>query len=177
MAHCGKGRSLRVRGRSALVQHFLAAAIHLIYTHFRADKDITDAFVYLRKITGGRGGGQRRASPGDISQTPEQPSKMITVILVVCAVFGLTVSESKIDTMCLRTKGMSESHHHIQWRGTSPHVYQTKELVCLGDNLNHSTDVSIEVDRRIRNAWYSFRKYTLECTTDLALPSSSKSGC
>ena len=31
------------------------------------------------------------------------------VIVVVCAAFGLTVSEAKIEIMCLRAKGMPES--------------------------------------------------------------------
>ena len=35
-------------------------------------------------------------------------------------------------------------------------------FVYLGGNVNHNADLSIEVDRRIRNAWCSFRKYTLE---------------
>ena len=39
---------------------------------------------------------------------------------------------------------------------------QTKEFVYLGGNVNHNADLSIEVSRRIRNAWCSFRKYTLE---------------
>ena len=39
---------------------------------------------------------------------------------------------------------------------------QTTEFVYLGKNVNHDADMSIEVDRRIRNAWRSFRKYTLE---------------
>ena len=39
---------------------------------------------------------------------------------------------------------------------------QTSEFVYLGGNVNHNADLSIEVDRRIRNAWCSFRKYTLE---------------
>ena len=39
---------------------------------------------------------------------------------------------------------------------------ETNEFVYLGGNVNHNADLSIEVDRRIRNAWYSFRKYTLE---------------
>ena len=46
---------------------------------------------------------------------------------------------------------------------TADQVYnQTNELVYLGGNVNHNADLSIEVDRRIRNAWCSFRKYTLE---------------
>ena len=39
---------------------------------------------------------------------------------------------------------------------------QTNEFVYLGGNVNHNTNLSIEVDRRIRNAWCSFRKCTLE---------------
>ena len=39
---------------------------------------------------------------------------------------------------------------------------QTNEFVYLGGNVNHNADLSIEVDRRIRNAWCSFWKYTFE---------------
>ena len=35
-------------------------------------------------------------------------------------------------------------------------------VIYLGGNVNHNADLSIEVDRPIRNAWCSFRKYTLE---------------
>ena len=44
-----------------------------------------------------------------ISQSSEQLRKMMGVIVVVCAAFGLTVSEAKTEIMCLRTKGMTES--------------------------------------------------------------------
>ena len=39
---------------------------------------------------------------------------------------------------------------------------QTHEFAYLGGNVNHHADLSIEVDRRIRSAWCSFRKYSLE---------------
>ena len=42
---------------------------------------------------------------GVVSQSPEQPRKMMGVIVVMCAAFGLTVSEAKIEIMYLRTKG------------------------------------------------------------------------
>ena len=46
---------------------------------------------------------------------------------------------------------------------TAGQVYnQTKEFVDLGENVNYNADLSNEVDRRIRNAWCSFRKYILE---------------
>ena len=39
---------------------------------------------------------------------------------------------------------------------------QTDEFVYLGGNVDQNADLSIEVDRRVRNAWCSFRKYTLK---------------
>ena len=58
-------------------------------------------------------------------------------------------------------EGDAGAHHHIQRRG-SWHVYnQTNGFVYLGGNVKHNADLSIEVDRRIRNAWCSFRKNTL----------------
>ena len=46
---------------------------------------------------------------------------------------------------------------------TAGQVYnQANEFVYLGGNVNHNADLSIEVHRRIRNAKFSFRKYTLE---------------
>ena len=39
---------------------------------------------------------------------------------------------------------------------------QKNEFVYLGGIVNHNADLSIEDNRRIRNAWCSFRKYTLE---------------
>ena len=39
---------------------------------------------------------------------------------------------------------------------------QTNEFGYLEGNVYHNADLSIEVNRRIRNVWCSFRKYTLE---------------
>ena len=46
---------------------------------------------------------------GVVSRSPEQLRKMMGGIEVVCAAFGLIVSEAKTEIMCLRAKGMSES--------------------------------------------------------------------
>ena len=74
----------------------------------------------------------------------------------------LTVSEAKTETMCLRAKGMPESTAIFSVEAAGQVYNQTNEFVCLGGNVNHNADLSIEVDRRIRIAWYSFRKYALE---------------
>ena len=84
------------------------------------------------------------------------------VIVIVCAAFGLTVSEAKTEIMCLRAKGIPESTATLSVEAAG-HVYnQTNKFVYLGENVNHNADLSIEVDRYMRKAWCSFRKYTLE---------------
>ena len=84
------------------------------------------------------------------------------VIVAVCAVFDLTISEAKTDIVCLRAKGMPESTAIFSVEAAGQMYNQTNEFVYLEQNVNHDADLSIEVDRRIRNAWCSFRKYTLE---------------
>ena len=97
-------------------------------------------------------------------------------IVIVCAAFGLTVSEAKTEIVCLRTKGMPESTATFSVEAAGQVYNQTNEFVYLGGNVNHTADLSIEVNRRIRNAWCSFWKSPSNCTTDRALPSGSKSG-
>ena len=99
---------------------------------------------------------------GVVSQSPELLRKMMGVIVVVCAAFGLTVPEAKTEITCLRAKGMPESTATFSVEAAGQVYNQTDEFVYLGGNVNQNADLSIEVDRRVRNAWCSFRKYTLE---------------
>ena len=99
---------------------------------------------------------------GVISRSLEQLRKMMGVIVVVRAAVCLTVSEAKTEIMCLRAKGMPESTAIFSVEAADQMYNQTNEFVYLGGNVNHNADLFIEVDRRIRNAWCSFRKYTLE---------------
>ena len=46
---------------------------------------------------------------GVVSRSPDQPRKKMGVIVVVCATFGLTVSEAKTEMTCLRARGMPVS--------------------------------------------------------------------
>ena len=73
------------------------------------------------------------------------------VTVVVCAAFGFAVSEAKTGIVCLRTKGMPKSTAIFSVEAAG-HVYsQTNELVYFEGDVNH-TNLSIEVDRCIRNA-------------------------
>ena len=157
---------------------FFAAVINLASTRFKAGKGTMNALVHLRKKrgAGGRGGAtvgeSALATPlwgmlyaddaGVVSQSPEQLRKMVGVIVVVCVAFGLTVSETKTEIVCLRAKGMPESTATFSVEAAGQVYNQTNEFVYLGGNVNQNADRSIEVDRRVRNAWCSFRKYTLE---------------
>ena len=99
---------------------------------------------------------------GVVSQSPEQLRKMMGVIVVVCVAFGLPISEAKTEIMCLRAKGMPESIATFSVEAAGQVYNQTNEFACLGGNVNQNADSSIEVDQRVRNAWCSIRKYTLE---------------
>ena len=99
---------------------------------------------------------------GVVSQSSYQPRKMTGTIVVVCAALGLTVSEDKTEITCLRAKGMPESTAIFSVEAAGQVYNQTNDFVFLGGNVNHNANLSIEVDRGIRNAWCSFRKFTLE---------------
>ena len=99
---------------------------------------------------------------GVISQSPEQLRKTMGVIVVVCAAFGLTVSEAKTEIMYLLAKGMTESTATFNVEAAGQVYNQTNDFVYVGGSVNQNADLSIEVDRRVRNVWCSFRKYTFE---------------
>ena len=160
---------------------FFAAVLNVVSTRFKADEGIMEALVHLRKKRGAGGaGGRGEATAGEsvlatplwsilyaddagvVSQSPEQLRKMMEVIVVVCAAFGLTVSEAKTEILCLRAKKMPESTATFSVEAAGQVYNQANEYVYLGGNVNHNANLSIEVKRRKRNAWCSFRKYTLE---------------
>ena len=84
-------------------------------------------------------------------------------IVVVCAAFGLTASEAKTKIMCLRTTGIPESTAIFSVEAARPDVLPNERVrIPRGERQPQCRPVHREVDRRIRSAWCSFRKYTLE---------------
>ena len=113
---------------------------------------------------------------GVVSQSPEQLRKMMGVIVVVvCAAFGIiTVSEAKTEIMCLRAKGMPESTAIIFSVEAAGQVYsQTNEFEYLGGNVNHTRSTAAYATHGAASGSIPSNN----CTTDRALPSSSKYGC
>ena len=147
VACCGTSPSSRVRARGPPVQHLLRVGYKSGLHAFQGgQRRIMDALVHLRKKmgTGGRGEATAEESvlatpiwgmfcaddAGVVSQSPEQLRKMMGMVVVVCAAFGLTVSEAKTEIMCLRAKGNAGVHGHIQRRSSGPGV-QPDERVCI----------------------------------------------
>ena len=64
--------------------------------------------------------------------------------------------------MCVRAKRMPEATAVFSVEAAGQVYDQTNGFVYLKGNVNHNANLSIEVDRHIRNAWCSFQKYILE---------------
>ena len=181
VVRCGTRPSSRVHARTPLIQHLLRGGYKLGLHAFQGGQRHHGRFGTPEEEKGSGGAGGRGgatvgesalATPlwgmlyaddaGVVSQSPEQLRKMMGVIVVACAAFDLTVSEAKTEIMCLREEGMPESTATFSVEAAGQVYNQTNEFVYLEGNVNRNADLSIEVDRRVRNAWCSFRKYTLE---------------
>ena len=167
-----------MRARAPPVQHLLRGGYKRGLHAFQGMQRHHGRFGVPEEEKGGRGPGE--ATAGDsvlatplegmlytddarvVSQSSEQMRKMMEVIVAVCAAFGLTVSEAKTEIMCLRAKGVPESTAIFSVEAAGQVYNQTNEFVYLEGNVNYNADLPIGIDRRIRNAWRSFRKYTLE---------------
>ena len=143
---CGTGPSLRVRARVSPVQHLLSGGYKLGLHAFQGGQRHHGRSGAHEGKT--RGPGEATAgepalatSPrgvlydddaGNVSKSPEQVRKMMAVVVVVCAAFGLTVSEVKTEIMCLRAKGMLEAIAIFSVEAASQVYSQTNEFVYLG---------------------------------------------
>ena len=156
--------------------------------------DIMDALVHLRKKTGAGGRGEATAGEpvlatplwsmlytdetGVVPQSPEDLRKMIGVIMVVCAVFSLTISEAKTEIICLRTKGVSEATTIFSVEAAGQGVQPNKRVRIPRENVNHNADLPIEVGRGAYVTHGAASGGTpSNCTTNLTSPSSLKYGC
>ena len=69
---------------------------------------------------------------GVVSQSDQQLRKMMGCIVAVCAAFSLTVSETKTEIICLRTKGLPESTAIFSVEAAGQVYNQTNGFVYLG---------------------------------------------
>ena len=68
------------------------------------------------------------------SHLPTQLMKMMGVIVVVCAAFGLTVPEAKTEIICQRAMWMPEATTMFSVEAAGEIYNQTNEFVYLGEH-------------------------------------------
>ena len=176
---CETELSPKKGARTPLVQHLLRGGYKRGLHAFQGGQRHRRRCGTPEKENGGGGAGgsnPRRASPGNfdwgmrygdiagvVSQSPEQLRKRMGVIAFVCAAFGLTATDVIIEIMCLRTKRVPKFSTMFSVKAAGQQVFnQTNKFVYPGGKVTHNADLSIEVNRRIRNSWCSFREYAVE---------------
>ena len=112
---------------------------------------------------------------GVVSKSPEQLKKMMGVIVVVCATFGLTISEAKTEITLLRTKGMLKSTATFSVEAAGQVYNQTNEFVYLGGTSTTLLTCPSRLIGAYATHGEAFGSTPSNCTTDRKLPSSSKS--
>ena len=95
-----------------------------------------------------------------VSRSTRGLGRMMAVFVEVFGAFGLTISESKTETMCMpiprapATKGV--------FNATGQQYRQTTSFTYLGGTVTEMPNQSDEIDRRIRAGWMGFKRYKRE---------------
>ena len=97
------------------------------------------------------------------------------MVEVVCAAFGLTVSEDKTEIVCSRTKGMPESTAIFSVEAAVQVNNPTNEFPHLGGNANHNAKLSSSSTSAYATYRAAFRNTSSNCMTDRAPSSTSNS--
>ena len=168
-----------------LFNMFFTAVLRMAEKRLLSDAATTDNMVQLQRKkekgekkgtsrTGkvdGRGGKEGEEVPrllgilyaddaGIVSRSSEGLERMLTVILIACSAFGLTISDAETDIKCLQTKCGGKVSFTINAAGQ---VYkQTIEFVYLGGAISANRELSIEITRRLQRAWARFQRYKME---------------
>ena len=85
---------------------------------------------------------------------------MIAVFVEVFGTSGLTISESKTETMCMPIPRASATK--IVFNATGQQYRQTTSFIYLGGTVTETPNLSDEIDRRICAGWMGFKRYKRE---------------
>ena len=95
-----------------------------------------------------------------VSRSPRGLGRMMAVFVEVFGTFGLTISESKIKTMCMPIPRAPATK--IVFNATGKQYRQTTPFTYLGGTVNETLNLSDEIDWRIRAAWMGCKCYKRE---------------
>ena len=153
-----------------------AAVIHAVLVRFSEDPYVLRDLVHLEEDLGEDGMKvdpltcERRAAwgmlyeddAGIVSQSAEGLAKMMTVIVTVFEVAGLTISEKKTETMLLRTPNQAPRTSPLVIEAAGQRYRQTMQFLYLGGLVVASADIMPEIMRRIRLAWACYNRFKWE---------------
>ena len=93
-----------------------------------------------------------------VSRSPRGLEQLIAVVVEVLSAFGLIISESKTETMCMLISRAPATQIFFNYTGQD--YRQTTSFTYLEGAATETSNLSDEIDRRIRARWTSFRRYT-----------------
>ena len=160
---------------------FFAAILRIVLERFSKDAGILADLIHLHEHPSNVGPETaldyvRRAIWGMlyaddaciVSRSPRGLGRMMAVFVEVFVAFGLTISESKTETMCMPIPRAPATK--IVFNATGQQYRQTTSFPYLGGTLTEMPNLSDEIDRRIRAGWMGFKRYKREL---YALPKAS----
>ena len=92
-----------------------------------------------------------------VSRSPHGLGRMMVVFGGVFGTFGLTISESKTEIMCMPIPRALLTK--IVFNATGQQYRQTASFPYFGGIVTETPNLSDEIDRRIRAGWMSFKRY------------------
>ena len=152
---------------------FFAAILRIVLERFSKDAGILADLVHLHEQPSKVGPETalecvRRAIWGMlyaddaciVSRSARGLGRMMAVFAEVFGAFGLTISESKTETMCMPIPRAPATK--IVFNATGQQYRQTTSFTYLGGTVTEMPNLSDEIDRRIRAGWMGFKRYKRE---------------
>ena len=95
-----------------------------------------------------------------VSRSPQEFAKMMEVIVEVCRAFALTVSATKLKTMCMPPPRKPRTVVRV---GAAGQIYkQVQHFTYLKSAVIETLNMSIKIARRTRACWMRIRRYLHE---------------
>ena len=151
---------------------FFAAVLHIVLLRFSEDEGIMANLVHpeedgvdgeaepMDRIRKAVWGMLYAEYAGVVSKSPEGVTKMMTVIVTVFEAAGLTVSEKNTEIMLFRTPHQEPQREPLNVEATDQKYKQTNRFIYLGGVIDENANIKPEIERRIRFAWASLKKYS-----------------
>ena len=152
---------------------FFAAILRVVLERFSKDADILADLIHLHEQSSKVGPETalecvrcaiwRMLYADDaciVSRLPRGLGRMMAVFVEVFGAFGVTISESKTESMCMPIPRAPATK--IVFNATVQRYRQTTSFTYLGGTVTEMPNLSNEIDRRIRAGWMGFKRYKRE---------------